>query len=392
MAAKAVALEVREDVAQRLVAQLADRARRQLEPVALALEVAGLLQLLGDLAQPLEIAGGLLAEQPLDLGGVDLLEVVGRLGAAELALELLHLLHLVHQLHGLAHRQLVVAAEVVAAAQLLGDAELVEVHRELGHLGLEPLVLHEQARHHLLELAALLGRHALHERLHARRLPRDLVEQLVEALDVREVLPPLLLERVEVGLVAFRALAQHAVDVAQHLAHPLHVVGAHAVERLLHPLHERLHHLLLQRLHQLLELPLGVLVGEVVVLELLDPAGGLGRELVEGVELPGALPRLLDLALDPGALGLEDLVQLLLDVVQRRAEIVAIELLLAPLPEPVQQVLDAGHPLALWVLGAALEHPAQRAPQVAVRHEVVGHRGQEVVGVEVGEVLRAVPA
>jgi len=150
--------------------------------------------------------------------------------------------------------------------------------------------------------------------------------------------------------------------------------------------------MLLQRLHQLLELPLGVLVGEVVVLELLDPAGGLGRELVEGVELPGALPRLLDLALDPGALGLEDLVQLLLDVVQRRAEIVAIELLLAPLPEPVQQVLDAGHPLALWVLGAALEHPAQRAPQVAVRHEVVGHRGQEVVGVEVGEVLRAVPA
>src|SRR5439155_1658878 len=192
-------------------------------------------------------------------------------------------------------RQLVVAAEVVAAAQLLRDAELVEVHRELGHVGAEPRVLHEQARHHLLELAALLGRHALHERLHARRLPRDLVEQLVEALDAREVLPPLLLERVEVGLVAFRALAQHAVDVAQHLAHPLHVVGAHAVERLLHPLHERLHHLLLQRLHQLLELPLGVLVGEVVVLELLDPAGRLGRELVEGVELPGALPRLLDL-------------------------------------------------------------------------------------------------
>ncbi len=372
MAAEPVALEVREDVAQRLVAELADRPRRQLEPIALALEVPGLLELLGDFLQPLEVAGRFLAEQPLDLGRIDLLEVVRRLGATELALELLHLLHLVHQLHGLAHGHFVVAAEVVAAAQLLGDAELVEVHRELGHLGLEPLVLHEQARHHLLELATLLGRHALHERLHARCLPRDLVEQLVEALDAREVLPPLLLEGVEVGLVALRALAHHAVDVAEHLAHPLHVVGAHAVERLLHPLHERLHHLLLQRLHQLLELPLRVLVREVVVLELLDAAGGLGRELVEGVELPGALARLLHLALDPGALGLEDLVELLLDVVQRRAEVVAIELLLSPLPEPVQQVLEPGHPLALRVLGAALEHPPERAPQVAVRHEVVG--------------------
>src|SRR5437762_8073020 len=41
-----------------------------------------------------------------------------------------------------------------------------------------------------------------------------------EALRAGEVVAPLLLELLEVGLVAFRALAQHAVEVLQHLAHP----------------------------------------------------------------------------------------------------------------------------------------------------------------------------
>ena len=112
VAAEAVALEVPEDVAQGLVADLADGPRGQLEAVALPLEVAGLLELLGHLAQALEVALGLLAQELLDLLGVDLLEVVGVAHLLDLPLEVVELPELVHQLHRLLHGELVVAAEV----------------------------------------------------------------------------------------------------------------------------------------------------------------------------------------------------------------------------------------------------------------------------------------
>src|SRR4030095_975160 len=57
----------------------------------------------------------------------------------------------------------------------------------------------------------------------------------------------------------------------------------------------------------------------------------------------------------------------------------------------LEHVLDARH-RRLRVLDTPLEHAPERVPEVAVRHEVVGPGGQEVVGVEVGELLRPVPA
>src|SRR5262247_2560809 len=80
--AEAVALEAGEDVLERLVAELSDRPRGELEPIALALEVARLLQLLRQLLQPLEILRRLLAQELLDLDRIDLLQIVRRLHAA----------------------------------------------------------------------------------------------------------------------------------------------------------------------------------------------------------------------------------------------------------------------------------------------------------------------
>jgi hypothetical protein len=108
--------------------------------------------------------------------------------------------------------------------------------------------------------------------------------------------------------------------------------------------------------------------------------------------LLAALARVGEATLHALALGLEDVVQLLLDVLQGGAEVVALELLLPPLAELVDEVLEAGHLRPLLGLRALLEETAQRAPEVAVRHDVVGHGLQEVVGVRVGDVLRAVPA
>jgi hypothetical protein len=163
---------------------------------------------------------------------------------------------------------------------------------------------------------------------------------------------------------------------------------AHVRHGLLHALHEGLQHLLAEGLEQLLEHAPGLGVHELVVLELLDPPGGIGGHLVElGLALGGHLAELApgvlrDLAalralagvgaprFDPRALGLEDLVDFLLDVVEGRAQVVALELLLALLPELLEQILQPGH-LPLGHLRSALEQPLERPPNIAVGHEVV---------------------
>ena len=57
----------------------------------------------------------------------------------------------------------------------------------------------------------------------------------------------------------------------------------------------------------------------------------------------------------------------------------------------VEHVLETRHG-PLRALDAALEHAPERVPEVSVRHEVVGHRRQQVVRVEVGKPLRSIPA
>src|SRR5438309_296684 len=315
----------------------------------------------------------------------------GPLRVAHLALELVHLLELLHESHRLTERQLLVAAELVAAAQLVERQEVLEVPGELGQRGFEALVLHEERAHQLLKLSSLAWRHALEERLHLRHLPAELREQIVEALGAGEELTPLVFESLEVGLLALRPLAEHPVQVLEHLAQAPEILGRHPLERLLHALEEGLEHLRAERLHELVEQALRLRIHEVVALQLVDLAGRVRRKRVELGEL--LLGRLAgETVLDPLSLLLDDVGELLLDVLQCGAEIVAVELLLPPLPELLQEILEPRRPLTLRMLEALLEQAPERAPGIAVEHEVVGHRGQEIVGVEVRDRLRAVPA
>ena len=57
----------------------------------------------------------------------------------------------------------------------------------------------------------------------------------------------------------------------------------------------------------------------------------------------------------------------------------------------LEQVAQPGHLLAVGRAHAAAQQPAQRVVEVAARQQVVGQAGQQVVGVEVGELLGAVP-
>src|SRR5438270_7012717 len=84
-------LELVEDVAQRRLADASHPTRRQLEPAALAFDVARLLQKVRDLAKLVQSLASLRAEELLREGSID---VVGPEAAAlELRLEAVLLLH-----------------------------------------------------------------------------------------------------------------------------------------------------------------------------------------------------------------------------------------------------------------------------------------------------------
>ena len=100
--------------------------------------------------------------------------------------------------------------------------------------------------------------------------------------------------------------------------------------------------------------------------------------------------RVIEALLDAGALLIDDVVQLLLDVFEDGAHVVAGEFLLAHLLEALHHVAHAGH-AAIAEVRAALHDPLQCAAQIAVLDHVVGDRLQEIVGIERVDVLRAVP-
>ena len=101
---------------------------------------------------------------------------------------------------------------------------------------------------------------------------------------------------------------------------------------------------------------------------------------------------LVDPAVDPLALHVDDLVELFGDVVVDAAEVAALELLPAPLAQPLEHLAQAHELLAVAVLEPLLHHPAQGRVEVAVVQEVVGHLVEQRLGVEVEAGLRPVPA
>ena len=89
----------------------------------------------------------------------------------------------------------------------------------------------------------------------------------------------------------------------------------------------------------------------------------------------------------------DDLAELPPDVAEDVVELVALEHRLALAFEPIEEVLEPGHVAAGRVARppAALHEPAQRLGQVALGHHVVGERGEDLVRLEVGQLLAAVP-
>ena len=111
MPAEGVALEPREQVVQHLLADPPRAARGQLEPLAVARQVAGVLEPAGQVLERVEVPHRFVAEQLADLVAIDAGEVGRRLDAGESLLEPIHRLEPADLGEGAIEAERLVAAE-----------------------------------------------------------------------------------------------------------------------------------------------------------------------------------------------------------------------------------------------------------------------------------------
>ena len=298
--AQAVLLQLLVDLGEGALADHARAAWGQLPLVALAADVAGLLQHLEQLLQLLELLGGVIAQEVAELVQVHVLQVARVLGALQVALHVVDVVHLRHQLHRLLQADFLVAAERVGGWVALVRVHEVQVLRQFGEFRLQFRVA-EAVREQALQRIALVTGHRLHQRLHRLHLRLHLIDQFVERLRrvVAEHVAELVHEGLEVRLLPAHLLREHVVERLHHVLHPLDVALGHLLDHLLDVLEELVGHGLAELIHQLLELVLCLRVQELVVLELLHLAGGVLREAVQEVllALRDALEHLLELLL-----------------------------------------------------------------------------------------------
>ena len=91
--AECVALQAGEQVVEDLLADLPRPARGQLEPLAVARQVAGFLEAPGEVVEGVEVASRVVAHELADLVAVDRGEITGRFDVHQRVLEALHGLH-----------------------------------------------------------------------------------------------------------------------------------------------------------------------------------------------------------------------------------------------------------------------------------------------------------
>ena len=101
--------------------------------------------------------------------------------------------------------------------------------------------------------------------------------------------------------------------------------------------------------------------------------------------------RLLDELVDGGPLVLLYLVELAGELGHAAVGVALGQHLGPAAAELVEQVAQSRHLVAVGGVEAAAQEPPERVVEVTAGEEVVGEAGQQVVGVEVGELLGAVP-
>ena len=303
MAAERVPLQSREQVVEHLLADLAAAPRGQLEPVAVARQVTGLLEPPSKVVEGIEIAHGLVAEQFAHLGAIDAGEVAGALDVGERVLQPLHRLEPPDLGKGAIERERFVTVEPNAIAEAAGEQQ-VEVRGQLLEVD-EQAVVAQESLHHRFELRPLFGRHRAQERLHRGHPLGQLVDDVVEALGAREEPPVYGQELSDVGVAATDALPDQLVQVADHLAVRGKFLRRRGADGLAHPADELVQHLLAEPLDEVLEACSGLGFEEVVFTQVVDALAHVARKGVEPVQPLGGdvAEELLEVGVGRGRLG-----------------------------------------------------------------------------------------
>ena len=398
--------DLTEQVGERLLAQAPHAARRQFDAPALLFDQTRVSQRLGQLGQVVEGARRILAHVRPDLVEIDLAERGGRRRRLQ---DLLHAIELAQprgQVGGAVDAHRTLAREIVGTLPArLGEGAL-EVLGEALHLPAEVHVL-EHGVGQLPQLRLLLGAQRIPHRLGRGHPLRQLLEQLVEVLGVaREQIAEALHELPEarVQLLAPFALLEHAVEGVVGVPHPRHLLGAHVRQRFGGALEEGLGHLATELVEQGLKALTGFGGDEVVVLEGADTSGGIVGLKVQGHpplgghvvgDLPAPLvarrSSLLEQIVDGRPLVTLDLVELAGQVGHASVGIAFGQHLGTALAELLEQIAQARHVLTVGPVEPPAQEPPQCVVEVPSRQEVVGESGQQLISVEVGEFLRAVP-
>ena len=150
VAAERVAVQPREQLVEDLLADPPVAARGELQPVAVALEVARLLEPVGEVLERVEVAGRVRAQQVAHVRAIDLAEVARAARAVELRLELVERLEPAELVERRLEAQRLVAVEPDPLAQPAGE-QLVEVRGQLGEVPPQPVVA-QQRIERVLEL------------------------------------------------------------------------------------------------------------------------------------------------------------------------------------------------------------------------------------------------
>ena len=365
-----------------------------------------LLELLGQLGQPVQRLGGILAQAAGHLVQVDLGQRGRRVGGPEVPLELVEVPQPAGGVRGLAHAHRVVAAEPEPLLPPGVGEGLLQVARQPVDLPPQVHVL-EQGLGQALELGPLFGRHRVPHGLGGGHPGGQLLEELVEVLRVAgEQVAELLHERLEAGVdrLARLALLDHPVEGVEGLAHVLELGRVRVRQGLGHLVEVGLRHLLAELLHEFLEVLAGLGGHELVVLQPADLAGQVVGEQVQlhaalGGHLVGDLLAALVArvagvgleALDAQPLLAQDVLQFVGDLGVGPTQVTLFEQFLSLHPQLVEQLAQALDLVAVGRAPPTVEHPLEGLLQVPVGQEVIGQLLQDGVGVVGRRLLGSVP-
>ena len=218
------------------------------------------------------------------------------------------------------------------------------------------------------------------------------------------------------GIGAGGVLLEERVEVAHHLADSGQVLRRDPLDALLEALEVGLQHLLSQLVGQLAERLTRDVVHELVVAQPMEAAGQVRRQRVQPVltlarraphhllgharrvlvgarwRVEGALLGGLHALGDALPLGLQDLLEPLVDVVEHAVQVRALQLGLALGTEPFHDLAQARDVAATGAAQAPLHQPLERPADVALGQDVVGQGVEHVVRIEGRQLLAAVPS